>query len=87
MVLALGYTNLLIIPCANVFGRRTTLLVCAFIVFGSNIWQATATSYRSFFGARVLNGIGVAANESVMTMVITDMFFLHERGTFVGLYL
>jgi hypothetical protein len=38
-------------------------------------------------GARVLAGLGAAANESIMTMVVADIFFLHERGAFVGLYL
>lgn len=69
------------------FGRRITLLLCALLNFGACIWQATATSYGSFLGARILAGTGASANESVMNMVVTDMFFLHERGRYVGLYL
>jgi MFS family permease len=85
-VIALGYANFIIIPSANVFGRRPVTLICSAIVIGSNIWQAVATSYTSFLGARVVAGLGAAANESIMTVVVADIFFLHQRGRYVGLY-
>lgn len=72
-VLALGYANFVIIPCSDIFGRRIVLLVCAAISLGSYIWQALATSYGSFMGARIVNGIGAASNESIMTVVIADI--------------
>jgi MFS family permease len=75
------------VPGANVFGRRLITLICGAICIGANIWSATATSYGSFLGARVLGGVGAAANESIMTMVVADIFFLHERGTYIGVYL
>lgn len=87
VVISLGYANFIIIPCANLFGRRPVLLCCSLIVLGADIWQATAQSYSSFLGARVLNGMGAAANESIMSIVVADIFFLHERGGFMGTYL
>jgi MFS family permease len=86
-IIALGYANFVIIPCANVFGRRPVMIACGAIALASDIWQATAKDYNSFIGARVLNGIGSASNESIMTIVVADIFFLHERGSYVGLYL
>jgi MFS family permease len=56
------------------------------IIIGSNIWQATAKDTGILFGAGALNGLGGAVNESVMVQVIADMFFLHERGQWMGLY-
>ncbi|KAH7214363.1 major facilitator superfamily domain-containing protein [Fusarium oxysporum] len=85
-VLLLGYCNFFIIPSCEIFGRRITLLVCALLNFGACIWQATATSYGSFLAARILAGTGASANESVMNVVVTDIFFLHERGKYVGSY-
>lgn len=85
-VIVLGYANFIIIPFSNVFGRRAACLITAAIIIGSNIWQAESKTTGSFFGARALNGLGAAVNESVMVQVITDMFFLHERGRFMGLY-
>jgi len=54
---------------------------------GANIWQGFATSYTSFIGARVISGLGAAANESIMPIVINDVMFLHQRGVWMGLYL
>ncbi|KAJ5548430.1 hypothetical protein N7513_005664 [Penicillium frequentans] len=85
-ILALGYANFIIIPCVNIFGRRSTALVCMLICIGANIWQAMSTSYHSLLGARVLIGIGAASSESIMPVVISDMTFLHERGTWMGAY-
>lgn len=72
-VLALGYANFVIIPCSDVFGRRIVLLISALISLGAYIWQALATSYSSFIGARILVGIGAASNESIMPVVIADI--------------
>ncbi|KAJ5640050.1 uncharacterized protein N7484_007912 [Penicillium longicatenatum] len=85
-ILALGYANFIIIPCVNIFGRRSTALACMLICIGANIWQAMSTSYHSFLGARVLIGIGAASSESIMPVVISDLTFLHERGTWMGAY-
>jgi len=85
-VIALGYANLVIIPFSNIFGRRLTSLICAMTCVLSNIWQAVATSYGSFLAARVVSGLGAAANESIMTVVVADVIFLHQRGSWMGLY-
>ena len=63
------------------------MITCGVLAIASDIWQATAKDYNSFIGARALNGIGSASNESIMTIVVADIFFLHERGRYVGLYL
>jgi MFS family permease len=63
------------------------MIACGLIALASDIWQATAKDYNSLIGARVLNGLGSASNESIMTIMVADIFFLHERGKFIGLYL
>jgi MFS family permease len=85
--MALGYANIIIVPLSNIFGRRPTIIICGLICVGANIWQAVVTSYPSFLGARVISGIGAAANESIMPMVVADVMFLHQRGLWMGLYL
>jgi MFS family permease len=85
-VITLGWANFIIIPLSNIFGQRFICLVTALIVIGSNIWQASAKNTSSFFGARALNGVGSAVNESVMVQVIADIFFLHERGLWMGVF-
>ncbi|KAF4629069.1 hypothetical protein G7Y89_g9084 [Cudoniella acicularis] len=70
--MALGYANFVIVPFSNLFGRRPTIIICGLICVLANIWQALVTSYPSFLGARVISGLGAAANESIMPMVVSD---------------
>jgi len=86
-VLALGYANMIIIPLSNIFGRRFAALLCSVLNVGSAAWEASAGSYHSLLGARVLNGIATATSETVMVQVVADLFFVHERGAFMGIYL
>jgi len=74
------------VPAANVLGRRPTLLICGLLCIAADIWSARVTSYASFIGARVLSGIGAAANESIMPMVVADCMFIHQRGLWMGIY-
>lgn len=67
-----------IVPFANVFGRRQTSLICCSVCVIANIWQAVAKDYNSFLAARFISGLGAAANESIMPMVIADMMFIHQ---------
>jgi MFS family permease len=84
--ITLGYANFVIVPAANVFGRRPTMLVCGLICIAADVWSALVTSYPSFIGARVISGLGAAANESIMPMVVADCMFIHQRGLWMGVY-
>ncbi|KAJ5966385.1 hypothetical protein N7481_013099 [Penicillium waksmanii] len=85
-VLALGYSNFIIVPFSNIFGRRLTSLIFCALGIGSCIWQALATSHSSLLGARVVNGVATATSETILVQVIADMLFLHERGLWTGVY-
>lgn len=86
-VITLGYANFVIVPFSNIFGRRGALILFGVITCASTIWEALAKSHGSLLGARFINGIGTATSESVMVQVIVDVFFLHERGLWMGVYL
>ncbi|KAH9908492.1 putative MFS transporter [Xylariomycetidae sp. FL2044] len=84
--ITLGYANFLIVPAANLWGRRPIILVCCLVCILANVWQGLVTSWPSFIGARVVSGLGAAANESIMPMVVADLLFLHQRGSSMALY-
>ncbi|KAJ5936558.1 hypothetical protein N7466_003008 [Penicillium verhagenii] len=85
-VMALGFSNFLIVPCSNIFGRRLTSLVFCLLGMASCIWQALGSSYNSILAARVVNGIATATSETLLMQVIGDMLFLHEKGLWTGVY-
>ncbi|KAF2791936.1 MFS general substrate transporter [Melanomma pulvis-pyrius CBS 109.77] len=85
-ILVLGFSNFLWVPISSSFGRRPVFLFSQIINFGTSIWRAKATSYSSFMGACVVNGIGAGPAETIMPAVIADIFFLHDRGKWNTLY-
>ncbi|KAK0255804.1 hypothetical protein B0A54_11065 [Friedmanniomyces endolithicus] len=85
-VITLGFSNIFIVPLSNIFGRRPISIFFGLLVVLTNIWQALATTHSSFLAARACNGVVAATSETIMVQVIADMFFLHERGFWVGLY-
>lgn len=74
------------VPLSTSFGRRSVYLASTLVCFGSAIWRARATTYGSFMGASVLNGIGAGPAETIQPDVIADVMFLHERGLYQTLY-
>lgn len=86
-ILAQAFANFIIVPYSNIFGRRQASITFAVLIILTEIWEALATSYRSLLAARVMNGLVTAISETVMVQVINDVFFLHERGAFTGVYL
>jgi MFS family permease len=86
-VLVLGFSNFIVIPFSNIFGRRASTLLFGVLFLGTCIWQALADSYGSFMAARAVIGLAAAPAETLMIQVIVDMYFLHERGVMMMLYL
>lgn len=79
-ILVLGFSNFIWVPVATCFGRRPVAISSALICAFSSIWRAKATTYSSFMGACVLNGLGSGPCETLMPQVIADVIFLHDRG-------
>ncbi|KAH7411558.1 major facilitator superfamily domain-containing protein [Phaeosphaeria sp. MPI-PUGE-AT-0046c] len=85
-VITLGFANFIIVPLSNIFGRRAVSLVFSVLIMLTCIWQALATSHRSLLAARAMNGLVCATSESIPVQMIADVFFLHERGLWTGVY-
>jgi len=51
-----------------------------------DITSATARTFGSLAGARGVTGIGFGGLMTVGTLVVNDLFFLHERGQKTGVY-
>lgn len=85
-VLTLGFFTIVVVPLSNIFGRRPVSIVSGIFVVLTCIWAALATSHKSLLAARACNGITAATSEVIMVQVVADMFFLHERGLWMGVY-
>lgn len=53
-------------PIMMSYGRRPVLLSSTVLCIGANVWRCLATSYDSFMGACILNGIAAGPAEVCM---------------------
>jgi len=84
--LMLGAANIFWVPLSNTFGRRPIILACMLILTVMSIWCAEAKSFNSLLAARVLQGVGGAAADTLAPDVVGHVFFVHQRGRALAVY-
>lgn len=50
------------------------------------LWVPHATTNSAWVGSKILQGAVGAPIESLCEISITDIYFTHERGAYMGLY-
>lgn len=85
-VLLLGLGNLFWIPLAQKIGKRPVMIMCTLVFFVSSIWSAVAKSYGSLLAARCIQGFGASSSEALGPAIVADLFFVHERGLWMGFF-
>lgn len=84
--LFLGLGNLFWLPMAEQYGKRPIYLLSMIGVVGFNIWMPYIHENGSWIASRILHGFFYAPIESLPAISIADMFFEHERATYMGVY-
>ena len=85
--LLLGFVNIFWIPTAMKIGRRPVFLATIIIDTCSMIWIGKFNGVAQWMLSTVLMGIGTAAYQAVIQLSVFDMFFTHERGRMLSVYL
>ncbi|OQD78874.1 hypothetical protein PENANT_c074G05115 [Penicillium antarcticum] len=80
-----GIGNLIGMPIAIAVGRRIVLLGATAVMVIGAILCAFATNFDWHLGARMLIGFAAGQSEALVPMITQEIFFLHERGTFLML--
>ncbi|KAF7128679.1 hypothetical protein CNMCM5793_003530 [Aspergillus hiratsukae] len=86
MFLFLGWSCLIWQPIALAYGRRGVYITSCILAIGPMIWTAYSHSSHVWYAHRILLGICSAPVESLPEISVPDLFFAHERGTFMGYY-
>lgn len=79
-VLLLGVGNAFWIPLMRVLGKRPVYLLALLIYVGTNVWSFEASSFGSLLAARIVSGFASSAADATVPSLVTDLFFVHERG-------
>ncbi len=71
---------------ADIIGRRPILILGTVMALAATIGAALAPNYQGYMAARFFQGLGVSPASNVGLAVINDVFFEHERGQKLGLW-
>ncbi|USP82519.1 hypothetical protein yc1106_09793 [Curvularia clavata] len=86
-ILVLGAFNFFWVPMANYFGKRPVFVVASGLLCASYIWGAVATSYGSLLGSNIVAAFAGSSTEALGASMVNDLYFLHERGAKMGIYM
>ncbi|KAJ7863447.1 MFS general substrate transporter [Mycena olivaceomarginata] len=81
-----GVGSFLWVPLANTYGRRPLLLFTTLLAAASSLGSGKAQTWSQLIGTRVLNGIGTSSFFTLGPGMVSDCFFLHERGRAMGIF-
>ncbi|KAJ6114729.1 hypothetical protein N7486_000507 [Penicillium sp. IBT 16267x] len=85
--LLLGFFNIIWIPSAMKFGRKIVFILSLLILCGGSIWGGLYHGVAQYFILSALQGVGTAAYQALIQFTIFDIFFTHERGRMVAIYI
>lgn len=74
------------LPLAQQCGKRPIYLLGLLGVIGFNMWLPYVHQNGEWIAAKILNGLFYCTIESLPEITVTDMFFEHERATYMGIY-
>lgn len=86
MFLFLGWACLIWQPIALTYGRRGIYVLSCLFTVPMMVWTAYSTSAGEWYAHRIILGIIASPSESLPEVTVPDLFFAHERGTYMALY-
>ncbi|KAJ7759138.1 MFS general substrate transporter [Mycena metata] len=81
-----GIGSFIWVPIANTYGRRPVLLLTTIVSAATSITAGKAQTWGQLIATRVLNGLFTSSFFTIGAGVVSDCFFLHERGRAMGIF-
>ncbi|EME81046.1 uncharacterized protein MYCFIDRAFT_26224 [Pseudocercospora fijiensis CIRAD86] len=87
LFLAIGFWTLLASPMPWLYGRRIQYLVCLLWGVVGSIWFARIQNRQDSIWNQMFVGASESCAEALVQLSLSDLFFQHQRGTVLGIYI
>lgn len=84
-VLVVGCTAPFVSALSRKYGKRGLFVLSSISAVVGNIIGSTSKTYSQLLAARIIQGFSVSTYESLLIVVIGDLFFVHERGLYTSI--
>lgn len=86
LYLFFGYLNLVWQGLGLNYGRRPVLLICLLGCTLCSVWAGKAKSVGEWYANRIIIGCFFGPAETLIEVCMSDIFFAHERGSWISWY-
>ncbi|CAA22200.1 transmembrane transporter [Schizosaccharomyces pombe] len=87
LFICVGYFTYLAMPATFLYGRRCVYLVCLLFGMLGSMWFALVKTTSNSIGNQAFIGISEACAEALTQFSVSEVFFEHERGIKIGIYI
>ncbi|PIA96064.1 putative MFS-type transporter [Cercospora beticola] len=84
---SIGYWCLLASPMPWLYGRRIQYLICLTFGMVGSIWFARIRGVQDSIWNQMFVGASESCAEALAQLSLSDLFFQHQRGSVLGLYI
>ncbi|OQO00071.1 hypothetical protein B0A48_14274 [Cryoendolithus antarcticus] len=87
LFIGIGYWALLASPMPWLYGRKIQYLICLLAAIGGSIWFARIQTSNDTIWNQLFIGASESCAETVAQLSLSDLFFQHQRGSVLGVYI
>lgn len=84
---SIGYWCLLASPMPWLYGRRIQYLICILFSICGSVWFARTQTAQDSIWNQMFIGASESCAEALAQLSLSDLFFQHQRGTVLGVYI
>lgn len=87
LFIAIGWTTFLLTPAANLYGRKLSYFICIFLGLVGAVWFSQCRTTADLIWSQLFVGASEACAEAHVQQSLTDMYFSHQLGSVLTVYI
>ncbi|AAS52256.1 ADR336Cp [Eremothecium gossypii ATCC 10895] len=87
LFLCIGWGTLVFAPLSSLYGRKITYMICIGFGLLGAIWFASTSNTNDAIWSQALVGVSEACAEAQVQLSLSDIFFQHQLGSVLTVYI